>query len=107
MSLSPSEQRSIASNELARRQAALEFRPRMDQLMLGVAYLLDQPDPQDLLDVVSYAHAVAPIVDPTAYIHGAENLRWQETVLLAVKSFQKALEPVRVEIAKVRDKAAS
>lgn len=75
--------------------APLDVKGRMDVLMVGVRFFLDQPSVDDLLANIEHAHTVMPFMDPTAYMRGTDNLRWQTDVLRAVKAFQTALEPIR------------
>lgn len=74
-----------------------EFKATMDLATSGARMLLALGDQlEECLDVVSYRGALAPIVEPTAYMRGGmERLSDQERFLRAAIRFRDACEALR------------
>lgn len=83
-----------------------EFTEEMSRAILLCDLLLELPV-DELAAVISQAHAVMPIVDPTAYRAGLENLSDQQTILKAIRRAQQTLkEDPRVMMIRSRARAA-
>lgn len=68
----------------------LDVTGTMNRLCMLAGLLKDEPI-QDLLDNIERAHALGPILDPTAYQRGMDNLTDQRDLLSALLEVQRVV----------------
>lgn len=79
-------------------EQAARYKQQMDLLVLA-ARIVGDADLEWLQKTVERAHSVVPVLDPTAYRNGLEELKTQER-------FLKAARPLWEEVRKMREEAS-
>lgn len=64
-----------------------DWRPTMDRLCMLAGLLRDEPI-AEMIQAIDHLHAIAPILDPTAYRDGMNNLEAQTKLLRALLRVQ-------------------
>lgn len=68
-----------------------EYRQAMEKLV-HIAKLIAQVDVEPIRHTIERTHAVAPIVDPTAYARSMKDLEQQSVVVAAIAAAQRELQ---------------
>lgn len=76
--------------------AARDYVAKMDRLCLLAGLLKDEPI-VEMLNHIEHLHAVAPILDPTAYRDGMKNLDDQRDLLEALRQVQRVVHKAAKE----------
>lgn len=80
-----------------------DYKAEFDKIGL-IARVASEIDVDRIQDVISRAHSIGPILDPTAYMRGMQNLEDQQELLTAFAPFARKAKAI---IAKAeRERAA-
>lgn len=72
------------------------YKTALSQLAFA-AVLIEEIDLEYAMKVINQSHSLGPILDPTKYIKGMQNLQDAERLVSAGMQFQKAVEPLLSE----------
>lgn len=70
-----------------------EYRIHLEQIF-NLAYLVQLLKIQDVLQAMTRAETLGPILDPTTYLKAATSLEWQKRTVEAALQFQQAIEEI-------------
>lgn len=62
--------------------------------IFNAAALIRQLKIKDVIDAMSTAESIAPIVDPSLYLKAARQMEWQQKIAQAALKFQNTVEQV-------------
>lgn len=77
-------------------RAAAKYQVQMNAVV-SICRAVRKLDVDWMLATIERAHAVSPIVEPTAYRDGVENLRDQERILRHVKALKDEMDAMERE----------
>lgn len=70
-----------------------EYRIQL-QSIFSLAALVRQLKIADILQAITRAETLGPILDPTTYLKAATSLEWQKRTVEAALQFQQAIEEI-------------
>jgi len=75
----------------------LEYSGEMTRMSVMIPLIL-QCKPADCLNYINHVHSIGPILDPTAYRKGMDNLDVAAHVCRAILAAQRELAPIREKL---------